>query len=230
MKRSSFILALTFTLISSAINAQMERKLHFATGFKAGVQASTYQNTQFNLEGYSYNKKSLNTRIGYTISSFFRLSKGRPYIQTEGIFSIEKHNFCFEINNESSKPIEYGIPRYRLTTYSIQMPLLFGYYFVDSPPYRMGIFTGPKAKFLFTSLSKQHFDNFEFQKAKEYLDPLTFNWEIGLEVNIANICFDFTYQIGLNNTSRYIYLPETDERFQFKRNISVLGFSLGVNL
>ena len=230
MKKSPFILALTLTLISSAISAQVERKLHFTTGFKAGVQANTYQHTQFDLEGYSYNKKSLNTRIGYTISSFFKLSKGRPYIQAEGIFCIEKQNFSFETNSKNDIPIEYGIPRYRLTTYSIQAPLLFGYYFVDSHPYRMGIFTGPKAKFLFTSLSKQSFDNFDFQEAKEYLDPLTFNWKIGLEVNIANICFDFTYQIGLNNTSRYIYLPETGERFHFKRNVDSLGFSLGVFL
>lgn len=214
-------------LISFALEAQDKLKLN--TGFKAGVQASTYHQTTFTLEGYNYNNKSLNTRIGYIFSGFLRLSKGRPYIQTEGIFSIDKYNFSFEpedvITNDNN-----NIPRYKLTTYSIQVPLLLGYNFVNTHTYKMSVFTGPKAKFLFTSLSKQKFDNFPFADAKEELDPLTFSWVVGLEVSIANICFDFIYQIGLNNTSKYIYVPETKDRFLFNRNIDVLGFSLGVTL
>lgn len=225
MKKSCLIL--TLLLISFTLEAQDKLKLN--TGFKAGVQASTYHQTTFTLEGYNYNNKSLNTRIGYSFSGFLRLSKGRPYIQTEGIFSIDKYNFSFEpedvITNESD-----NIPRYKLTTYSIQVPLLLGYNFVNTRTYKMSVFTGPKAKFLFTSLSKQRFDNFPFGDAKEELDPLTFSWVVGLEVSIANICFDFIYQIGLNNTSKYIYIPETKERFLFNRNIDVLGFSLGVTL
>ena len=222
-----FIITTVILFISVALNAQNKLKLN--TGFKAGVQASTYQNTKYTLEGYSYNKKSQNTRIGYTFSTFLRLSKGRPYIQTEGIFSIDKYNFSFEpvattTHNENT------IPRYKLTTYSIHVPLLFGYNFVNSETYKMNVFTGPKAKILFTSLSNQEFINFPFSDAKEKLDPLTFSWVIGLEVGIANICFDFVYQIGLNNTSKYIYIPETKEKFLFNRNVDVLGFSLGVTL
>ncbi len=225
MKRTCAILTLLF--ISFALNAQ--DKIQLNTGFKAGVQASTYQNTKFTLEGYNYNKKSLNTRIGYTFSSFLRASKGRPYIQTEGIFSIDKHNFSFEPESGTANN-ENVIPLYKLTTYSIQVPLLFGYNFVNTETYKMGVFTGPKAKILFTSLSNQEFLNFPFAEAKEKLDPLTFSWVVGLEVSIANICFDFVYRIGLNNTSKYILIPETGEKFLFDRNIEVLGFSLGVIL
>ncbi len=225
MKKSCIILlllCLSFTL-------EAQDKLKLSTGFKAGVQASTYQQTKFTLEGYNYNKKSLNTRIGYSFSGFLRLSKGRPYIQTEGIFSIDKYNFSFEPENEVTS-FDHLIPRYKLTTYSMHVPLLFGYNFVNSQTYKMSVFTGAKAKFLFTSLSKQKFDNFSFSDAKEELAPLTFSWVLGLEVNIANICFDFVYQVGLNNTSEYIYIPETKEKFLFNRNVDVLGFSLGVTL
>lgn len=225
MKKGCIILL--FLFISCILNAQDKFKL--STGIKAGVQASTYQQTEFTLEGYNYNKKSLNTRIGYTFSGFLRLSKGRPYIQTEGIFSIDKYNFSFEPKNIITND-ENLIPRYKLTTYSIHVPLLFGYNFVNTQTYKMSVFTGPKAKFLFTSLSDQKYINFPFSEAKEYLDPLTFSWVLGLEVNIANICFDFVYQVGLNNTSKYIYIPETKEKFLFNRNIDVLGFSLGVTL
>ena len=226
MKR--FCTILTLLIVSFTLYAQ--ERLQLNTGFKAGVQASTYQQTEFTLEGYKYNKKSQNTRIGYTFSSFLRLSKGRPYIQTEGIFSIDKYNFSFEPADEISGEENNIIPRYKLTTYSIHVPLLLGYNFVNSETYKMSVFTGPKAKLLFTSLSKQEFANFPFADAKEKLDPLTFSWVVGLEVTIANICFDFVYQVGLNNTSRYIYIPESGEKFKFNRNVDILGFSLGVTL
>ena len=225
MKKICAILLVLF--IPFAIVAQ--DKIKFNTGFKAGVQASTYQQTKFTLEGYSYNKKSLNTRIGYTFSGFVRASKGRPYIQTEAIFSIDKYNFSFETENTAIGSEEI-IPRYKLTTYSLHVPLLVGYNFVNTDTYKMSVFTGPKAKFLFTSLSKQQYWNFPFADAKEELDPLTFSWVLGLEVSIANICFDFIYQVGMNNTSKYIYVPETQEKFLFNRNVDVLGFSLGVTL
>ena len=225
MKKSCIILL--FLLISSAIDAQDKFKLN--TGFKAGVQACTYQQTEFTLEGYNYNKKSLNTRIGYTFSGFLRLSKGRPYLQTEAVFSIDKYNFSFEPESGPTND-EKLIPRYKLTTYSMQVPLLVGYNFVNTEQYKMSVFTGPKAKFLLPSLSEQRFDNFPFSDAKEELDQLTFSWVLGLEVNIANICFDFIYQLGLNNTSKYIYIPDTGKQFLFNRNVDVLGFSLGVTL
>lgn len=224
MKRVCFALLL---LLLTPCLVEAQSKLQLNTGFKAGVQASTYQRTKFTLEGYNYNKKSLNTRIGYTFSSFLRLSKGRPYIQTEGIFSIDKYNFSFE---PASTVAEATIPRYKLTTYSIHVPLLLGYNFVNTDTYKMSFFTGPKAKFLFTSLSEQEFISFPFAKAREELEPLTFSWVLGLEVSIANICFDFIYQVGMNNTSKYIHVPEAGERFIFDRNVDVLGFSLGVTL
>lgn len=222
-----FVLLLLLPLITTA---ETGKKLKFDAGFKAGVQASTYQQTDFTLAGYNYNNKSQNTRIGYTLSSFFRLRKGRTYIQTEGAFSIDKYNFSFESDSQLPTDVDAAIPRYRLTTYSVKVPLLFGYNFVDSEPYKMGVFTGPKAKFLLTSLSEQKFDNFSFQSAKEYLKPLTYNWVIGLEIAISNLCFDFVYQVGLNNTSEYIYIPETGHRFNFDRNVNTLSFSLGVTL
>ena len=231
MKRNKVAILFILLLLPFTLLAQGREKLEFRTGFKAGVQASTYQNTSLTLEGYNYNNKSQNTRIGYNFSTFFRLTKGRPYIQTEGIFSIDKHNFSFEQNETTAEPsVDTGIPKYRLTTYSVKVPLYVGYKFVDSKPYTMGVFTGPKAKFLFTSLSRQRFNNFEFTSAKEYLDPLTYSWVIGLEVGISNLCFDFIYEVGMNNVSEYIYVPETDKKFQFYRKLNTLSFSLGVTL
>ena len=231
MKRC--LLAAIACLLSFAINpahAQEESKLRLNAGLRVGVQANTYHNTRFDIEGYDYNNTSQNTRIGYTVSGFFRAGKNRMFLQTEATLSTEKHNFSFEPEAESLSSEMVSPPRYRQTNYSIQVPLLLGHYFVNSDQYKMGVFTGPKARFLFTSLSKQEFDNLEFRNAKEYLDPLTYSWVLGLEVNIANLCFDFVYELGLSNVSQHIEIPEKGKRYRFDRNINALCFSLGVIL
>ena len=231
MKRC--LLAAIACLLSFAINpvhAQEESKLKLNAGLRIGVQANTYHNTRFDIEGYDYNNTSQNTRIGYTVSGFFRAGKNRMFLQTEATLSTEKHNFSFEPETESLSSTMTSPPRYRQTNYSIQVPLLLGHYFVNSDQYKMGVFTGPKARFLFTSLSKQEFDNIEFKNAKEYLDPLTYSWVLGLEVNIANLCFDFMYELGLSNVSQYIDIPEKGKRYRFDRNINALCFSLGIIL
>ncbi len=230
MKKSLITAIVGILLTALPVHSQEESKLQINGGFRFGVQANTYHNTYFDLEGYNYNNTNQNTRIGYTLSGFFRVGKNRLFAQTEAILSTEKHNFSFEPEDEIPGTIMVATPRYRQTNYSLQVPLLLGYYFVDSSPYKMGVFTGPKAKILFTSLGKQEFDNFEFDKAKEYLDPLTYSWVVGLEVNIANLCFDFMYEIGLNNISQYILIPETGSKYRFNRNINALSFSLGVIL
>ena len=230
MKRG-LLLAITAILLGILpLHSQEEQKLKFNGGLRIGVQANTYHNTRFNIEGYDYNNTSQNTRVGYALSTFFRVSKNRMFVQTEAILSTEKHNFSFEPEAESLSSEMVSPPRYRQTNYSIQVPLLLGHYFVNSDQYKMGVFTGPKARFLFTSLSKQEFDNFEFRNAKEYLDPLTYSWVLGLEVNIANLCFDFVYELGLSNASQYILVPETGKRYRFDRSINALSFSLGVIL
>lgn len=231
MKRGlllAIVSILSFAIIPT--HAQEKSKVKLNGGLRIGVQANTYHNTRFDIEGYDYNNTSQNTRIGYTLSGFFRVSKNRLFLQTEATLSTEKHNFSFDPETGNLSTTMTSPPRYRQTNYSIQVPLLLGNYFVNSDQYKMGVFTGPKARFLFTSLSKQDFDNFEFRNAKEYLDPLTYSWVLGLEVNIANLCFDFVYELGLSNASQYILVPETGKRYRFDRSINALSFSLGVIL
>ena len=211
MKRGLLLAITTILLGILPLHSQEEQKLKFNGGLRIGVQANTYHNIRFNIEGYDYN----NTRL---------------FVQTEAMLSTEKHNFSFEPENEQPGTILTTPPRYRQTNYSMQVPLLIGYNFVNSAPYKMGVFTGPKARFLFTSLSKQDFDNFDFGEAKEYLDPLTYSWVLGLEVNIANLCFDFVDETGRSNVAKYIFVPESGKRYRFDRNINALSFSLGVIL
>ena len=228
--RKTVLVAFLGLLLPLSLVAQ-GNKFMFNTGLKIGVQANTYHNTQFELDGWGYNNKSQNTRIGYTLSAFFRLSKGRPFVQTEALLSTAKSNFSFEpkvLPENVLQEVKY--PRYKLTTNSIQVPFFLGYYFVDSAPYKMAVYMGPKAQFIFTTLTKQQFDDFEFSTAKEYLEPLTFSWALGLEVSIANICFNFMYELGMNNTSKYLYIPENNTTFHFNRNVNALSFSLGVIL
>ena len=70
---------------------------------------------------------------------------------------------------------------------------------------------------------------------KEELHPINISSVIGLGVNIANIFFDFRYEIGLTNISKsIIYKKDTDGIMSQEKGIfinrhrNVLSFSLGV--
>lgn len=226
----SFLMVLLFLplLLQAQDNSS---KLHLNYGLKVGFHAATYNTTIFEIDGYEYDDRIIQSnKIGYSVSPFIRLSKNRYYIQTEATMSISRHNFEFnETTNKNDEPLEgAGKPQYNLTTYCMQVPLLVGYKFVDSGPYGMSFFTGPKAKFVFTGHDKQRFKHFRYTNLEESLRDVVCYWELGFGVKISNICFDFVYDIGLNNSTNGIISKKSGEKFYSKRSDNLLSFSLGI--
>lgn len=107
------------------------------------------------------------------------------------------------------------------------MPLLVGYKFIDYEYYSMAVFTGPRAKFIFTSQSKQDFSHFKYEDLYEELDKRNLYWELGLGVRMYNVFFDITYDWGLARNKTKIIDRESGAIFSSKRNDSILSFSVG---
>ena len=227
-------LSLIMVILSLPLFLQAQEKsekLHFNCGLKVGFHAATYNTTVFEIDGYEYDDRIIQSnKIGYSVSPFIRLSKKRYYIQTEATMSISRHNFEFnEITQKNDKPLEGGSkPAYNLTTYCIQVPLLIGYKFVDSSPYGMSFFTGPKAKFVFTGHDKQRFKHFKYTDLEESLRDIVYYWELGFGVKISNICFDFVYDVGINSNTNGIISKKSGEKFYSNRSDNLLSFSLGI--
>ena len=218
-------------LLPVCIGAQeSDKRIRFNAGLKAGFQAITYNDPTFDIEGYTYNENTIQSnKIGYTVAPFLRLSRGRYYIQAEGAFGITRHSFDFTDTRQGSiAGITPNIPIYDLKTYCIQVPLLFGYEFIKQDRYGMSVFTGVKTKFIFTSHDSQQFKHFVYDDLEEVLNNETRYWEIGLGVKIYNVFFDFVYDLGLTDASRYIYAPKINKRFCSARRNNILSFSVGM--
>lgn len=226
MKRTLIASIILFcTCILSAQDSSKGVKLNY--GIKAGFQAVTYNHIEFNIEGYKFNDNTIQSnKIGYTISPFMRVAKGSFYIQTEAVFGITRYHFDFHEtgNNATTPPAE---AEYNLDTYCFQVPLLVGYNFINYDNYGMSVFTGPRTKFILTSLSKQKFSHFKHEELLEELEKRLYYWEIGLGVRINNVFLDITYDWGINTNETEIINKEIGTAYKSKREDSILSFSVG---
>lgn len=228
MKPINTLIALILILCAGNADAQdTDNRIKLNFGIKAGFQAITYNHTAFDIEGYRFNDNTIQSnKVGYTINPFIRVSKGNFYLQTETAFGITRHHFDFYETNETGEETPVTA-NYNLTTYCFQAPLLVGYNFINYDDYGMSVFTGPKAKFIFNSLSKQEFLHFKYDGLAEELDKMLLYWELGLGVRIYNVFFDITYDWGLSMSRTNITDEETGGVFTSKRNDSILSFSVG---
>lgn len=225
--RALTLTSLLYFAVAVAAQETMDNRIRLNYGIKAGFQAITYNHTEFNIEGYNFNENTIQSnKVGYTITPFLRVTKGKLYLQTETAVGITRYNFEF---NEAG--VEEGVQpptaQYALTTYSIHVPLLVGYNFISYDDYGMSVFTGPRAKFVLTSLSEQDFSHFKHEQLFEELDKHDLYWEIGLGVRIFNVFLDITYDWELSMSRTNITDKESGAIFTSKRNNSTLGFSVG---
>lgn len=209
--------------------AQKDGKVHFNAGIKAGFQAVTYNDPEFEIEGYKFDTNNIQSnKIGYAFSLFGRITKNKFYLQTEGTFGITNHSFDF--NDEQEYVDGIFIPNntvYDLRTYCIQVPILFGYNIVERGRYGLSIFTGPRTKFVFTSLSQQNFKHFKYNNLEEVLNDKTYYWEIGLGIKISRVFLDITFDAGLNKVASHIISHDDGKLFASSRRDNILSFSVG---
>lgn len=209
---------------------ESDNRIRVNAGLKVGFQAITYNNPTFGIDGYTYNENTIQSnKVGYTVAPFLRLSHGRFYIQTEAALGITRHSFDFTDTREGSiAGITPNIPIYDLRTYCLQVPILFGYNFVMQSSYGMSFFTGPKTKFIFTAHDRQQFKHFAYDDLEEVLEKKTYYWGVGLGVKIYNVFFDFVYDLGLTDPSKFIRAPKVRKEFSTKRRDNILSFSVGI--
>lgn len=217
-----FILIVTASLLALPAVARQESPIKFNYGIKAGFQGITYNTTDFDIEGYSFNDNIIQSKkVGFITTPFVRLTKGKFYLQTETAFGITYCNYGF-FDTETLNSAEY-----ELKTYCIKIPLLLGYNFINYPHYVMSVYTGPKASFNFTSLSEQSYANFKYADIYEELDKVEWYWNIGLGIRIYNVIIDFTYDFGIQRNKSHIHAPVEGLVFNSKRSNNVLSFSAG---
>ena len=221
-----FALVLTFPLFATA---QEKGKVHYNIGMKAGFQAVTYNDPDFGIDGYRFDTNNIQSnKIGYALSLFARVTKSKFFLQTEGTFGISNHSFDF--HDEPVNTEENFIPNntvYDLKTYCLQVPILFGYNVVQKGRYGLSLFTGPRTKFIFTSMSQQQFKHFYYEELEEILADKVYFWEIGMGIKISRVFLDITFDAGLNKAASHIISHSDGKIFSSSRRDNVLSFSVG---
>ena len=170
----------------------------------------------------------------YFAAMFFRVHMKRHFIQPEIMYNIYKGEIAFNKNQNKENTLP-ELAKLNSTIHSLELPILYGYSFVKSRPYGMALFIGPKLEYVWKHKTSEEFEGFGYSGIKEELHPINISSVIGLGVNIANIFFDFRYEIGLTNISKsIIYKKDTDGIMSQEKGIfinrhrNVLSFSLGV--
>lgn len=204
-------------------------------GVKVGFNSTMFFIDHFAMGGNELSHIQNNYKVGYFGAFFCRFNlKKHHFIQTEVSYNV-LHGSISIPNTEEHKELLQDNALIKSTMHTVNVPLLYGYKFIDSYPYGMAFFIGPQVTYNWERYSKNEYSGFYQQGVCEKSRPFSFSGVIGLAVNVSNIFFDFRYEAGLQNTSSNVTFdtsqtpaPHNQYPIDIKRRKNILSFSAGV--
>lgn len=243
MKRTAlFILTGCFAVLVSVQAQSTEntwgttmRNSKVNVGVKTGFNSAMFFVDDLKVGDYSFDHIQNNYKVGYFASFFVRFNlRKHHFFQTEASYNIIKGSVSIAKTLENTDFLKDNA-LVKTTIHSIDIPLLYGYKFIDSYPYGMALFAGPKVSYIWNRHAKSEYVGFYQQDISESFHPLYYSGVIGLAVNVSNIFFDFRYEVGLHNMSDEVTfdrakteMPYSEQEIIIKRRRNILSFSLGV--
>ena len=214
-------------------NAEGDPKVNI--GIKAGFNSSMFIIDRISIGGTELGNIQNNYKVGYFGAFFCRFNmKGHHFMQTELSYNVSKGSISIPSSAENISLLQDNA-LVKTDIHSIDIPLLYGYKFIDKYPYGMAFFAGPKAAYIWEKHSESEYSGFYQQGIHEEIRPFIFSGVVGLSVNVSNIFFDFRYEIGLHNMVRSVSFdkdltetPYDTQDLSLKRRRNVLSFSVGV--
>ena len=227
---------ITASLLFTAANAQFLNRntlpaFSSSWGAKVGFAANATYVTDAYLNGHELTDYTQDTQVGNFASLLLRLNSRTVFLQT-GI-GLSFTNSCFyvdlnswdpeaESKNEISCAYEFN---------SLTLPLQMGYHIVNSPPYCMSAYTGPRLHYTPDKFYKVQYSNLEPYQITDTPIELIMGWTIGLSVRIGRQLLDFEYEATINTISG----PMTDLNgidpapdFRLDRRLGMMSFSYGI--
>ena len=204
-------------------------------GIKGGFNSSIYFIDRFRIADARVHNVQNNYKVGYSGAVFVRINFKRHFLQPELSYNVSKSEITFDRNTSKStdaEPVYAGIDA---TIRTIDLPVVYGYNFIQSPPYEMYFFAGPRFKYVWEQKSKMQFFNFGQGEVSERLYPFNVSAVFGVGVRISRILFDFQYDIGIFNISKDVTYTAINDAgnaetvpMTFHRRNSLLSFSFGL--
>ena len=218
----------------SAVSA-IEGEPKVNVGIKAGFNSTMLFIDRFSLGENELKNIQNNYKVGYFGALFCRFNlKKHHFIQTEFSYNVSKGSVSIP-NTADNMALIADNALVKTVLHTIDMPWLYGYKFVDTYPYGMSFFVGPKVAYIWEKHSQSEYSGFYQQHITEEIKPIYFSGVVGLAVNVSNIFFDFRYEIGLHNMVKSVSYdatqtnaPYNEQDILLKRRRNVLSFSVGV--
>lgn len=211
-----------------------QEKQKISIGIKAG-----FNSTMMFTDKLYYGEQEItdiqnNYKVGYISTLFVRIPvKKKHFLQPEVSYAISQGSISMSNLRENATILEdNALIKTKIS--SLEIPLLYGYKFIDSYPYGMSFFLGPKIAWTIKKQTSSEYSGFYQKGIKEYIRPFNYSAIIGLGVNISNIFFDFRYEIGCNNITKSVTYdkeltiePYNEKELTLKRRKNILSFSVG---
>lgn len=204
-------------------------------GVKAGFNSSMFFIDELSIDGKELEGVQNNYKVGYFATVFFRLNlKKHHFIQPEISYNVSMGSVSVSnsLANSALLP-ENALVKTKVT--SIDLPILYGYKFIDVHPYGMAFFVGPKVAWSWKQQTENEYSGFYQQAIRETGYPFNYSAVAGLGVNVSNVFFDFRYEIGLHNLTRSIDFdrqateaPYNESMIVVRKRRNVMSFSVGV--
>lgn len=241
MKPNAFIpLVLLFasvcplTVCPATQNADGEAKVN--VGIKAGFNSSMFSIGHFTVGGNELENIQNNYKVGYFGALFCRFNlKKHHFLQTEFSYNVLKGSISISNSMRDNIALLQDNALVKTDINSIDIPLLYGYKFVDTYPYGMSFFVGPKVSYVWDAHSRSEYSGFYQQNIMENMRPFQFIGVVGLAVNVSNIFFDFRYEMGFHNIVRSVTFdteqtspPYDGQDIHLERRRNALSFSVGL--
>lgn len=135
MKKVIFaaVLLLTVSFVSAQVNF----------GIKAGFNSSLNLDNIPSVRSGEYDLTNVKSELnnGFHLGAFGRLFFDKVYIQPELLYSLQKKDYEFTIQDASSQDID--VEKY-VTFSTVDIPLLIGYKLLDLKVANLRVFAGPK--------------------------------------------------------------------------------------
>lgn len=230
------ITSVTALLLFSAAHAQFLNRnslpaFSYSWGAKVGFDANATYFINADIEGHELTEYTQDTQVGNFSALIIRLSSRSLFFQSGLGLSFNKS--CFSIDLNSWDP-ESETKREMSCSYqfkSLTLPLQVGYHIVNSPPYCMSAYTGPRLHY-----TPQKFYQVQYQYPEPYQftdtpTELIMGWTIGLSINIGRQFLDFEYEATINPISGPMTdLSNTDPASSYRLNkrLGIMSFSYGI--
>lgn len=200
-------------------------------GAKVGFAANATYVTDAYLKGHELTEYTQDTQVGNFAAFLLRLNSRTIFLQTGLGLSFNQSCFYMDMNSwdPDSETIDEMSCSYRLK--SLTLPLQIGYHIINSPPYCMSAFTGPRFHYTPDKFYSVQYSNLEPYQITDSPIELIMGWTVGLSVKIGRTFLDFEYEATINPISG----PMTDLNnidpapdYRLNRRLGIMSFSYGI--